>query len=65
MELLFSAVTEIGFLNANIPFFLGILTIAIIEFLIPHEYEEEHLTEKEKKETNENWYTCLNWYCNS
>lgn len=49
MELLFSAITEIGFLNANIPFFLGILTIAIIEFLIPHEYKEEHLTEKEKK----------------
>ena len=49
MELLFSAVTEAGFLNANIAFFLGILTIAAIEFLIPHEYEEEKLTDKEKK----------------
>ena len=49
MELLFSAVTETGFLNANIAFFVGILTIAVIEFLIPHEYEEEKLTEKEKK----------------
>ena len=49
MELLFSAVTETGFLNANIAFFLGIATIAAIEFLIPHEYEEEKLTEKEKK----------------
>ncbi|MCJ7720863.1 zinc transporter ZupT [Candidatus Bathyarchaeota archaeon] len=49
MELLFSAVTETGFLNANIAFFLGIAAIAAIEFLIPHEYEEEKLTEKEKK----------------
>ena len=49
MELLFSAVTETGFLNANIAFFLGIATIAAIEFLIPHEYEEEKITEKEKK----------------
>ena len=49
MELLFSAVMEAGFLNANIAFFLGITTIAAIEFLIPHEYEEEKLTDKEKK----------------
>ena len=49
MELLFTAVTETSFLTANIAFFLGIITIAAIEFLIPHEYEEEKLTEKEKK----------------
>jgi ZIP family zinc transporter len=49
MELFFSSVIEIGFLNANIAFFLGIATIAAIEFLIPHEYKEEHLTETEKK----------------
>ena len=49
MELLFSAVTETGLLNASIAFFLGIVTIAAIEFLIPHEYEEEKLTDKEKK----------------
>jgi len=35
MELLFPAVTETGFLNANIAFFAGIATIAAIEFLIP------------------------------
>jgi len=50
MELLFSAVVETGFLIANISFFLGIATIAAIEFLIPHEYEEEKLTDKEKKD---------------
>ena len=49
MELLFSAVTETGFLSANIAFFVGIATIAVIEFLIPHEYKEEYLTEKERK----------------
>ena len=49
MELLFSAVTEAGFLAANTAFFVGIATIAAIEFLIPHEYEEEKLSEKEKK----------------
>jgi zinc transporter ZupT len=38
MELLFSAITETGFLNANIAFFVGIATIVAIEFLIPHEY---------------------------
>lgn len=46
---MFSAVTETGLLNANIAFFLGISTIAAIEFLIPHEYEEEKLTNKKKK----------------
>jgi ZIP family zinc transporter len=49
MELLFSAVTEIGFLTANIAFFLGITTIAATDFLIPHEYKEEKLTEIERK----------------
>ena len=50
VELLFSAVIETGFLTANIAFFLGIATIAAIDFLIPHEYKEEKLTEKEKKD---------------
>jgi ZIP family zinc transporter len=49
MELLFSSVVETGFLTANIAFFLGIATIAAIDFLVPHEYKEEKLTEKEKE----------------
>ncbi len=49
MELLFSAVEEVGFLSANISFFLGIITIAAVEFFIPHEYEEERFSETEKK----------------
>jgi ZIP family zinc transporter len=49
MELLFTAVTETNFITANIAFFLGIAAIAAIDFLIPHEYKQEKLTEKEKK----------------
>jgi len=44
-ELLFSAVIDAGFLYANISFFLGALTIALTDFLIPHEYKEEHRSE--------------------
>jgi ZIP family zinc transporter len=50
VELLFTAVEETGFLTANIAFFLGIAAIAAIDFLIPHEYKEEKLTEEEKKD---------------
>ncbi len=49
MELLFTSIIEIGFLNANIAFFVGIATIAAVEFFIPHEYEEEKPTEKQIK----------------
>ena len=49
MELLFTSITETGFLNANVAFFLGIAAIALVEFFIPHEYEGEKPTEKQKK----------------
>ena len=49
LELLFSAIEEVGFLSANISFFLGIICIATLEFLIPHEYEAERFSEIEKK----------------
>ena len=45
VELFFSAVMDAGFLYANIFFFLGVLTIALMDFLIPHEYKEEHGSE--------------------
>jgi zinc transporter ZupT len=41
IELLFSSIAETGFLYANLFFFLGALTIAVIDLLIPHEYKEE------------------------
>lgn len=41
-ELLFSSIHDIGFLYGNAAFFLGSLFIALLDFTIPHEYEEEH-----------------------
>lgn len=43
VELLGTAVSNIGFLWANIAFFGGILFIMLLDFLIPHEYIEEHV----------------------
>lgn len=41
-ELLPSAIESVGFLSANVAFFVGILFIMLIDFFIPHEYIEEH-----------------------
>lgn len=43
-ELLGTAIRDVGFVTANIAFFIGILFIAAIDILVPHEYEEEHTT---------------------
>jgi ZIP family zinc transporter len=40
-ELLGTAIAEVGFLRANIAFFIGIVVFAAIDILIPHSYEEE------------------------
>ena len=42
-ELLASAIAAIGFLGANLAFFSGVLLIMVLDFLIPHEYIEEHI----------------------
>jgi ZIP family zinc transporter len=44
IELLGEAIKDVGFVTANIVFFIGILFIAVIDILIPHEYEEERVT---------------------
>ena len=41
-ELLGTAIEDIGFVTANAAFFVGILFIAVIDMLVPHQYEEEH-----------------------
>lgn len=41
VELLSTAVESIGFLYANIAFFIGIVFIMILDFIIPHEYIAE------------------------
>jgi ZIP family zinc transporter len=40
-ELLGTAIADVGFLKANITFFIGIVVFAAIDILIPHSYEEE------------------------
>ncbi|RMF55137.1 zinc transporter ZupT [Candidatus Woesearchaeota archaeon] len=47
-ELLASAVNDVGFLKANIAFFVGILFIMSLDFLIPHEYIEEKVKSNKK-----------------
>jgi ZIP family zinc transporter len=44
-ELLMTAIGDVGFVAGNISFFIGILFIAVIDILVPHEYEEEHVTD--------------------
>jgi len=40
-ELLGTAIEDVGFLKANIAFFIGIIVFAVVDILIPHSYEEE------------------------
>jgi ZIP family zinc transporter len=40
-ELLGTAIADVGFLKANLAFFIGIAVFAAIDILIPHSYEEE------------------------
>lgn len=43
VELLSSAIKNIGFLKANLAFFAGIFLVMLVDFLIPHEYLEERI----------------------
>jgi ZIP family zinc transporter len=47
-ELLHLSMENLGFLKANIGFFVGIAFIAILDVLIPHEYKNEHADDWEK-----------------
>ncbi|MDD4860077.1 MAG: zinc transporter ZupT [Dehalococcoidales bacterium] len=44
-ELLHVALEKVGFLTANLGFFIGIIAIALLDILIPHEYKQEHVEE--------------------
>jgi len=48
-ELLAGSIEDIGFLAANLGFFAGMGFIALIDLLIPHEYEAETLSEERKR----------------
>lgn len=43
MELLPTSIKEIGFFASNLFFFLGIVIIALVDFLLPHHYLEEKI----------------------
>jgi len=43
VELLKTSVENVGFATANLGFFVGIAFIALLDILIPHEYEEERV----------------------
>jgi len=48
MELLPYSIRELGFLNTNIFFFIGIVIMALIDFILPHHYLEEKICQKQK-----------------
>ncbi|MFA6385104.1 MAG: zinc transporter ZupT [Candidatus Omnitrophota bacterium] len=43
VEILSTAIKNIGFCHANVAFFAGIALIMLLDFFIPHEYIEEHI----------------------
>jgi len=42
-ELLYVAIDKVGFVTANLGFFVGIAFIAIVDILVPHEYKQERV----------------------
>jgi ZIP family zinc transporter len=42
-ELLHTALDKVGFVTANLGFFIGIAFIAVLDILIPHEYKQERV----------------------
>lgn len=46
VELLPYATQNVGYLNANIFFFVGIIVMAFVDFLIPHQYLKEKIGRK-------------------
>lgn len=43
VELLYAAIDKVGFVTANLGFFVGITFIAIVDILVPHEYKQERI----------------------
>lgn len=52
-ELFFSSIENVGFLKANIGFFVGIAFIALLDLLIPHEYKDESINEHPHRSSSE------------
>jgi ZIP family zinc transporter len=50
VELLGTGITEIGYLPATAAFFVGIFGIMLIDWIVPHKYQEEESPEKGEME---------------
>jgi ZIP family zinc transporter len=48
VELLAEGITNVGYIPAVIAFFVGIFSIMLIDFFIPHKYQEENADERYK-----------------
>jgi ZIP family zinc transporter len=48
-ELLHLSIENVGFLKANIGFFIGVAFIALLDVFIPHEYKNEHADDGRKR----------------
>jgi len=47
VELIPYSIKSLGFLNANIYFFVGVVIMALIDFFLPHHYLEERICRRE------------------
>lgn len=47
MELLPYAIKDLGFFNTNVFFFIGMIVMAVIDFLLPHHYLEEKVCQNQ------------------
>jgi ZIP family zinc transporter len=53
-ELLHAAIANVGFVTANLGFFVGIAFIAIVDILVPHEYKHEHVGNSRSSSVSQN-----------
>jgi ZIP family zinc transporter len=51
-ELLHHSLLQVGFIRANLAFFIGIIFIALIDVLIPHEYQREKVRDSHSRVVN-------------
>jgi ZIP family zinc transporter len=53
-ELLHVAIDKVGFVTANLGFFVGIAFIAIVDILVPHEYKQERVEDSRSSSVGRN-----------
>jgi ZIP family zinc transporter len=53
-ELLYAAIDKVGFVTANLGFFVGIAFIAVVDILVPHEYKQERVENSRLSSVSQN-----------